>query len=80
MYICKKNKYMKPIKTILFLIAALSLTHITHSQQTLITELPTNRNDEILSRIGSRTEVLSVFPIAIEKNTLLSGDTLLKLN
>ena len=69
---------MKHIKTFLLLMAALSLTHIAHSQQTLITELPTIRNDEILSEIGSQAEVLSVLPVAIEKNILLSGDTLFK--
>ena len=70
---------MKPLKAILLLIAALSLTNIAHSQQTLIMELQTNRNDEILSEIRSRTEVLSVFPIAIEKNILFSDDTLIKI-
>ena len=75
----QKIKNMKPLKAILLLIAALSLTNIAHSQQTLIMELQTNRNDEILSEIRSRTEVLSVFPIAIEKNILFSDDTLIKI-
>lgn len=70
---------MKSLKAFLLLIAALSLTNIAHSQQTLIMELQTNRNDEILSEIRSRTEVFSVFPIAIEKNILFSDDTLIKI-
>ena len=69
---------MKPLNAIL-LLAALSLTNIAHSQHTLITVLPINRNDEIMSEIESRTEVFSVFPIAIEKNILLSEDTLFKI-
>ncbi|MCR4829359.1 MAG: T9SS type A sorting domain-containing protein [Bacteroidales bacterium] len=70
---------MKNKITILLLMVALSLSHISYSQQTLISELPINRNDEILSEIGSRAEVLLVLPIAIEKNILFFEDTLFKI-
>ena len=70
---------MKPLKAIILLIAALSLTNIAHSQQTLIRELPANRYNETLTEIGSRAEVLSVFPVYIEKDLLFSEDTLFKI-
>ncbi len=59
--------------------AFFSLTHIAYSQQTLIAELPTTRNNETLTEIGSRVEVLSVFPVYIEKDLLFSEDTLFKI-
>lgn len=59
--------------------AIFSLTHIAYSQQTLIAELPTTRNNETLTEIGSRVEVLSVFPVYIEKDLLFSEDTLFKI-
>lgn len=70
---------MKPLKAIILLIAALSLTNIAHSQQTLIRELPANRYNETLTEIGSRAEVLSVFPVYIERDLLFSEDTLFKI-
>lgn len=70
---------MKHIKTIFILMAFFSLTHIAYSQQTLIAELPTIRNNETLTEIGSRVEVLSVFPVYIEKDLLFSEDTLFKI-
>lgn len=70
---------MKHIKTIFILMAFFSLTHIAYSQQTLIAELPTTRNNETLTEIGSRVEVLSVFPVYIEKDLLFSEDTLFKI-
>lgn len=61
------------------MMAIFSLTHIAYSQQTLIAELPTTRNNETLTEIGSRVEVLSAFPVYIEKDLLFSEDTLFKI-
>ena len=66
------------IKIIIF-IAVILQTNISMSQHTLIKELPTYRNDEILTEIGSRAEVLSVSPIEIERDILFSEDTLFKI-
>ena len=70
---------MKIIKKISILLAVLIQTNIAMSQKTLIKELPTYRNDEILTEIGSRAEVLSVSPIEIERDILFSEDTLFKI-
>lgn len=70
---------MKIIKKISILLAVLIQTNIAMSQKTLIKELPTYRNDEILTEIGSRAEVLSVSPIDIERDILFSEDTLFKI-
>ena len=75
----QKIEPMKHIKTIFILMAIFSLTHIAYSQQTFIAELPTTRNNETLTEIGSRVEVLSVFPVYIEKDLLFSEDTLFKI-
>ena len=75
----QKNKPMKTVKEILLLVVVILQTNIAISQQTLIKELPTNRNDETLTEIGSRAEVLSVFPVYIERDILFSEDTLFKI-
>lgn len=67
------------IKKISILLAVLIQTNIAMSQKTLIKELPTYKNDEILTEIGSRAEVLSVFRVDIERDILFSEDTLFKI-
>lgn len=61
---------MKPLKTLLLMFVLLQANNVI-SQQTLIRELPANRNDEILTEIGSGAEVLSVFPVNIERDWTL---------
>lgn len=70
---------MKLIKRIILLGAAILQTNISMSQQILIKELPIYRNDENLTEIGNRAEVLSVFPVDIERDILFSEDTLFKI-
>lgn len=70
---------MKLIKRIILLGAAILQTNISMSQQILIKELPIYRNDENLTEIGNRAEVLSVFPVDIERDILFSEDTLVRI-
>ncbi len=61
------------------MLAVLIQTNIAMSQKTLIKELTTYKNDEILTEIRSRAEVLSVFRVDIERDILFSEDTLFKI-
>lgn len=74
----KRNTYDNHKKNSI-LLAVLIQTNIAMSQKTLIKELPTYKNDEILTEIGSRAEVLSVFRVDIERDILFSEDTLFKI-
>lgn len=70
---------MKHLIIKFILMFVLLQTNLTFAQQTLIKELPANRNDESLTEIRSRPEVLSVFPVYIERNILFSEETLFKI-
>ena len=59
--------------------AVILQANISMSQQLLIKELPSNRNNATLREIESRPEVLSVIPVEIDKNILFLNDTSFKI-